>query len=107
MIRMTDVQKHFGELHVLRDINLEVDTGQVRSARGGVALVEEQVQDLAHRAKARGRVGGELEAAPSQRGLRPADALRHGRLGDEERRGDLCRRQATNGPQGERELRCG
>src|ERR1700761_1915916 len=29
MIRMTDVQKHFGELHVLRDINLEVDTGQV------------------------------------------------------------------------------
>src|SRR5690349_7531903 len=29
MIRMTDVEKHFGELHVLRDINLEVDTGQV------------------------------------------------------------------------------
>ena len=29
MVRMTDVQKHFGELHVLKDINLEVDTGQV------------------------------------------------------------------------------
>ena len=29
MIRMADVQKHFGELHVLKDINLEVDTGQV------------------------------------------------------------------------------
>jgi glutamate transport system ATP-binding protein len=29
MIRMAGVEKHFGELHVLRDINLEVDTGQV------------------------------------------------------------------------------
>jgi glutamate transport system ATP-binding protein len=29
MIRMTGVDKHFGDLHVLRDINLEVDTGQV------------------------------------------------------------------------------
>src|SRR5678815_77595 len=29
MIRMTDVEKHFGDLHVLRDINLEVDAGQV------------------------------------------------------------------------------
>jgi glutamate transport system ATP-binding protein len=26
---MTSVDKHFGDLHVLRDINLEVDTGQV------------------------------------------------------------------------------
>jgi glutamate transport system ATP-binding protein len=29
MIRMTDVEKHFGDLHVLRTINLEVDSGQV------------------------------------------------------------------------------
>ena len=29
MIRMTDVEKHFGDLHVLRTINLEVDAGQV------------------------------------------------------------------------------
>ncbi len=29
MIRMVGVDKHFGELHVLRDINLEVETGQV------------------------------------------------------------------------------
>ncbi|GAA5171841.1 amino acid ABC transporter ATP-binding protein [Pseudonocardia eucalypti] len=29
MIRMADVQKHFGDLHVLRDINLEVARGQV------------------------------------------------------------------------------
>src|SRR5512138_3089913 len=29
MIRMTDVEKHFGDLHVLRTINLVVDTGQV------------------------------------------------------------------------------
>ncbi len=29
MIRMAGVEKHFGELHVLRDINLEVDAGQV------------------------------------------------------------------------------
>jgi glutamate transport system ATP-binding protein len=29
MIRMQAVDKHFGPLHVLKDINLEVDTGQV------------------------------------------------------------------------------
>src|ERR671931_1292819 len=29
MVRMATVDKHFGDLHVLRDINLEVDTGQV------------------------------------------------------------------------------
>src|SRR5690349_22256792 len=29
MIRMASVDKHFGELHVLRDINLEVEPGQV------------------------------------------------------------------------------
>jgi glutamate transport system ATP-binding protein len=29
MIRMQSVDKHFGSLHVLRDINLEVETGQV------------------------------------------------------------------------------
>jgi glutamate transport system ATP-binding protein len=29
MIRMASVDKHFGDLHVLRDINLEVATGQV------------------------------------------------------------------------------
>jgi glutamate transport system ATP-binding protein len=29
MIRMASVDKHFGDLHVLRDINLEVETGQV------------------------------------------------------------------------------
>ncbi|MGW0175182.1 amino acid ABC transporter ATP-binding protein [Rhodococcus sp. NPDC003322] len=29
MISMTGVQKHFGDLHVLRDINLDVPTGQV------------------------------------------------------------------------------
>ncbi|MBM9478320.1 amino acid ABC transporter ATP-binding protein [Nakamurella flavida] len=29
MIAMTDVQKHFGELHVLKDVNLEVPAGQV------------------------------------------------------------------------------
>jgi glutamate transport system ATP-binding protein len=29
MIRMESVDKHFGELHVLRDINLEVQTGHV------------------------------------------------------------------------------
>src|SRR5438309_2715551 len=29
MIRMVGVHKHFGSLHVLRDINLEVDRGEV------------------------------------------------------------------------------
>ncbi len=29
MVRMAGVDKHFGELHVLRDINLEIPSGQV------------------------------------------------------------------------------
>src|ERR1700710_285437 len=29
MVRIADVDKHFGDLHVLKDINLEVDRGQV------------------------------------------------------------------------------
>jgi glutamate transport system ATP-binding protein len=29
MVRIADVDKHFGDLHVLRNINLEVETGQV------------------------------------------------------------------------------
>ena len=36
MIRMAGVDKHFGELHVLRDINLEVDSGQVVVVLGPV-----------------------------------------------------------------------
>jgi hypothetical protein len=39
--------------------------------------------------------------------LRPADALRHGRLGHEEGPGDLGGRQAADGPQGQRDLRRG
>ncbi|WP_354530267.1 amino acid ABC transporter ATP-binding protein [Nakamurella sp. UYEF19] len=34
MIRMDDVQKHFGSLHVLKDINLEVPRGQVMVVLG-------------------------------------------------------------------------
>ena len=37
--------------------------------------------------------------------LGPADALRHGRLGDEERMGDLGRRQTAHRAQRQRELR--
>ncbi len=37
--------------------------------------------------------------------LRPADALRHGRLGHEEGAGDLGGRQAADGSQGQRDLR--
>ena len=29
LVRLVDVNKHFGELHVLRDINLDVDKGEV------------------------------------------------------------------------------
>jgi len=29
LVQLTDVNKHFGDLHVLRDINLEVDKGEV------------------------------------------------------------------------------
>ena len=34
MIQMTDVQKHFGELHVLKNIQLEVPAGQVMVVLG-------------------------------------------------------------------------
>src|SRR5674476_1298168 len=52
---------------------------------------------------AEARAGGELEAATSQLGLRPADALRHRRLGDEVRGGDLTRREAGDGTQRQRD----
>src|SRR6195952_370860 len=34
MIQMTDVQKHFGDLHVLKNIQLEVPAGQVMVVLG-------------------------------------------------------------------------
>ena len=38
MIRMVGVNKHFGSLHVLKDIDLEVDRGQVVVVLGPMAL---------------------------------------------------------------------
>jgi len=29
LVALTDVNKHFGELHVLKDINLSIDKGEV------------------------------------------------------------------------------
>ena len=74
-----------------------------------VALVEHQVQHVADDAHPLGELGGVDLAEPGTRrldgGLRPADALRHRRLGDEEGAGDLRGGEAPDGAQGQGELR--
>ncbi len=85
---------------------LQVGTGARR-----VALVEDQIEDVQDHAQALRplviRRHAELGASRLDARLRPADPLGHGRLGHEERTGDLCRGQATHGAKGERDLRRG
>ena len=87
----------------------EVGAGEVGAAAGGVALVEEQVEDVEHRAQALGALVGRRERERLVRrldlGLGPADPLGHGRLGDEERGGDLAGREPADRPQRERDRR--
>jgi hypothetical protein len=84
---------------------------QGRARARDVALVEDQVEDVEHHAQALGALGlgRRVEAAAGRPDalLGAADALGHGRLGHEEGAGDLCRGQAADGAQGERELRRG
>ena len=86
----------------------ELDPKRVRAAGRDVALVEHQVQHLQHGAEPLCLFGlGHAEAGPGGGDLlfRAADALGHGRLGHEERAGDLRGAQPTDGPQRQRHLR--
>ncbi len=85
----------------------QVGAGQVGAAAAGVALVEEQVEHVQHQPKAfRALVGWrerERLAGCLDLGLGPADPLGHGRLGNEERGGDLASGQAADRAQRERD----
>lgn len=79
-------------------------------ARGRrVALVEDQVQHLQDGGQPFVPVLGPRRAERHTLDLRlgPADALRRRRLGDEQRTGDLRRRQTADRPQRQRDLRGG
>ncbi len=81
---------------------------EVGAGGGGVALVEDQVQDLQNHPKPPIPLvlwrHAERYAACLDGPLGPADALGHGRLGDEEGAGDFGRSQAADGAQGQRYL---
>ena len=83
--------------------------GQLVAA--GVALVEDQVDDGEHRGEAVGQqvIGrhAERDAGGLDLLLRAHEALRHRRLGDEERARDLGRGQPAERAQRERDLRVG
>ena len=82
---------------------------QVGPGAGGVALVEDQVEDVEHDPQALRPLVRRRHGEPGPGGLDgllgPADALGHRRLRDEERAGDLGGGQAADGPQRQRDLR--
>ncbi len=82
---------------------------QLGSAARGIPLVEDQVEDLQHGVEplAPGVTGRRLEAPARllDGALGAADPLRHRRLGHEEGRSDLARREPADGAQGERDRR--
>jgi len=73
----------------------------------GVALVEHEVEHLEHRGQPLGEIGAARDlvrdAGLGERPLGPDDPLRHGRLGDQERPGDLRGGQPAEQPEGERD----
>ena len=94
-------------------------TGQIRAGQlvtlgRRVPLVEDQVQHVQHRAepvaalrvaaRPAGWAHGQRHVAGLDGLLGPADPLGHGRLGDQERRGDLRGGQPADRAQGQRDL---
>src|SRR5438552_2418405 len=77
----------------------------------GVALVEDEIDDLEHGRQARGELRPardvERDARLAQGPLGPDDALRDGRLRHEERPRDLVGREPSQQPQRERHARLG
>ena len=84
---------------------------QVVAGGRRIALVEDQVEDVEHRRQPLGAVRAarhlERHAGLRQRALGAHDALRDGRLGDEEGAGDLLGGQAAEQPQRQRDARLG
>ena len=82
---------------------------QVRAGAGGVALIEDQVEDVQDGAQPlgvlRSRRHGEGRPGGPDPLLGPADPRRHRRLGHQERLGDLGRGEAADGAQGQGDLR--
>ena len=62
-----------------------------------------RVDEVEH-AQHDGEIAGLVQPASAQRSLGAADALRHRRLGDVERVGDLPGREAAHSAQGQRHL---
>ena len=81
---------------------------QVGACAGGVPLVEEEVEDGQHGGRSfhqlvgRGHLEGDARVA--YLALRPHEPLSHGGLGYQEGAGDLGRRHAGEGAQGQRDL---
>jgi hypothetical protein len=79
---------------------------EVVARRGGIAFVEDEVDDLQHRGEPRRAFGAarhlEAESGLSDRPLRADDALGDRRLARQESAGDLVRRQAADDAQRER-----
>ena len=100
--------------HQLRERPAEPDRlGREVAAgrRRGVALVEDQVDDREHGVEPLGQqvLGRHPEGDPGGRdlALRPDEALRHRRLGDQERARDLRRAEPAERAQRQRDLRLG
>ena len=94
--------------HQLGERTSEPDRLGREVASAAVALVEDQVDDGQDCGEA---VGQQVRGRYAKRDpggldllLRPDEPLRHRRFGDEERAGDLLRRQAAERPQRERDL---
>ena len=89
----------------------ESRTHPIFSSRGGVAFVEDEVNDFQHRRQARGEIGPardlEGDICFSQGTLGSHDALGNGRFRDQERPRDLAGRETTEQAQGERNARLG
>ncbi len=87
----------------------EIAALEVGADAAGIALVEDQIEHVQDGAESFGPlpVGGHAKwhAGRLDALLGPADPLRHGRLGHEERVGNLGRREAADGPQRERNRR--
>ena len=97
--------------HQIRQRPAEPERLRRQVAAAAVALVEDQVDDCQH---GREPVGQELRRRHPERDscrldlvLGPHEPLRHGGLADQERAGDLGRRQAAQGAQRERDLSFG
>jgi hypothetical protein len=88
-------------------LGAQLDAGHVRAGARHVALVEDEVEHVEDDGQRLGRGRREPRARGADRRLRPADALRHRALRNQERTRDLCGGQAADGAQRQRDLRGG